>query len=285
MDKIKVLAMGAVVILAIAGISAAFLYTQGQEALEDKERFEVREDMSRSLTEVQSEAQNVLASVYRNLTEASVRLRTIGLNGTAARAVLNDLMANVNNAVDVVTIDVQGVIVAAEPAVYHEVEGTNISDQAQVRRMSDTMMPVMSDVFMMAEGFPAADMEVPVFTTDGRFNGSVSVALDMESMLRGIVNADLDTERFQFTCLHTNGLELYDTDEDQIGRNLFTDPAYANYTETLEFMHGITRQSQGYGTYEYYQTLDSRELVEKEVYWSSFGLYGAEWRLLVIHVL
>ncbi|MCG7843901.1 MAG: hypothetical protein MIO90_00540, partial [Methanomassiliicoccales archaeon] len=207
------------------------------------------------------------------------------LNGTAARAALNELMANVTYAVDVVTIDVNGIIVAAEPIAYHEVEGANISDQAQVRRMMETMMPVMSDVFIMAEGFPAADMEVPVFTADGRFNGSISVAMDMESMLGDMVNTHMDASKFQFTCLQTDGLELYDTDSDQIGRNLFTDPAYQNYTMALQFMHGVTSQGQGYGTYEYYQTLESKEMVEKEVYWSSFGLYGAEWRLLIIHVI
>ncbi|MHC1710335.1 MAG: hypothetical protein AB9819_08025 [Methanomassiliicoccales archaeon] len=80
-------------------------------------------------------------------------------------------------------------------------------------------------------------------------------------------------------------MEVYDTDEAQIGRNLFTDPAYANYTETLEFMHQVLGSSSGYGTYEYYDSLETGNLVAKEVFWTGFGLHGTYWTLMFIHVL
>lgn len=283
MDKMKVLAMTLVFVLVITGAGTVIFYLQGESALREKQSIAVREEMLTELSTVQSEAQDALRSANENLTEASILLRTTGLNGTAAREVLAHLLANVNFAVDVVTIDAKGSIVAAEPAKYHEAEGTNISQQPQVLRMMETMMPVMSDVFVMVEGFTATDIEVPVFTTDGRFNGSVSVTLDLEGMLRDMVGSSIDLDMFQFTCLQTDGMEVFDTDEDQIGRNLFTDPVYQNYTTTLAFMHMLVGESAGYGTYDYYRTLSSRELAEKEVYWSSFGMHGVEWRLLIIH--
>jgi branched-chain amino acid transport system substrate-binding protein len=187
--------------------------------------------------------------------------------------------------IDVVTIDTRGVIVASEPAAFQGVEGTNISDQSQVRMMLGNHLPVMSEVFMMAEGFMASDMELPVFTEDGRFNGSLSVTLDIEDIIRDIVEPLNLASGFQITCLQDDGLELYDTDEDQIGRNLFTDPVYENYTEVLEFMHELLGSNNGYGTYEYYESLESGKLVTKEVYWTSFGMYGMAWSLLYIHVL
>jgi hypothetical protein len=285
MDKMKWIVSALVMILVFAGAGTTIIYLNGEETRREKESLAVRTEMQAELSSIQQKIWGQLSSVSENLTKASIDLRITGLNGTEARAILNDLFVNVIYGIDVATIDIHGKIVAAEPEIYHDVEGTDISEQSQVQRMLETMMPVMSDVFVMAEGFTATDIEVPVFTNDGVFNGSVSVALDLESMIRDIVNASMDTERFQFTCLQTDGLEVYDTDEDQIGKNLFTDPAYENYTTVLDFMHDLIGKDQGYGTYEYYRTLESKELVGKEVYWSSVGMYGVDWRLLIIHAL
>lgn len=285
MDKLKWFALAFVSILVLAGIGTTIIYLKGEDTRRVNESLAVRMEMQTELSSIQHKVWGQLSSVSENLTKASMGLRTTGLNGTEARAILHDLIVNVTYEVDVVTIDVNGRIVAAEPERYHDVEGIDISGQSQVQRMLTTMMPVMSDVFVMAEGFTATDIEVPVFTTGGVFNGSVSVALDLESMIRDIVDASMDTDMFQFTCLQTDGLEVYDTDEDQIGRNLFTDPAYENYTEVLVFMHDLIKEDQGYGTYEYYRSLESKQLVGKEVYWSSVGMYGVDWRLLVIHAL
>ena len=111
------------------------------------------------------------------------------------------------------------------------------------------------------------------------------MALDLESLFHDIVAQSVDLSKYQFTCLQTDGMEVYDTDEAQIGRNLFTDPAYQNYTDVLQFMHGLLSQDHGYGNYQYYKTLASQELVKKEVYWTSVGMYGVEWRILMIHAI
>jgi hypothetical protein len=285
MEKGKLVALVIVVIIIVSGTGMAVLYVNGENARKDLERYSVRTDMQTELSSVQHQIWAELSSVSENLTKTSMKLSVTGLNGSGARAALNDLLNNLSCEVDVVTIDTHGIIVAAEPSIYSSAEGTDISGQSQVQKILLTRMPVMSDVFVMAEGFTATDIEVPVFTAEGKYNGSVSAALDLESMMRAIVNSSVDKTKFQFTCLQTDGLEVYDTDEDQVGRILFTDPVYQNYTTVLTFMHGLVGESNGYGTYEYYRTLESKQLVEKEVYWSSVGLYGVEWRLLLIHAM
>jgi branched-chain amino acid transport system substrate-binding protein len=285
MDKIKGLAILAVALLVMTAIGAAVLYTEVEDLRNEKERLAVREEVYRSLMSLESDVQDVLISANDNLVNAAAKLSDTGLNGTDARAIMNEALANMTYGVDMVTIDTHGVIVACEPVEYQGIEGTNISDQAQVIRMLSSHMPVMSEVFMMTEGFAASDMEVPIFTEDGTFNGSLSITLDIESIIRDKVEALNLTSGFQITCLQDDGLEVYDTDEDQIGRNLFTDPIYENYTETLAFMHEMLGSSNGYGTYEYYESVDSGNLVSKEVYWSSFGMHGISWTLMFIHVL
>jgi hypothetical protein len=275
----------AVALMVVASAMAAVFYMQGENLRHERDELAVREDVYRALMALQSDLQDEIVLANGELAKGTARLSGIGLNGTAAREVMNEVLSNVTYGIDAVTIDPHGVIVASEPLAYHGAEGVNISGQEQVQRMITAHMPVMSDVFMMVEGFMASDLQLPVFDAEGRFIGSLSVTLDIESMLRDKVEALDLAAGFQITCLQDDGLEVYDTDEEQIGRNLFTDPAYANYTETLEFMHQVLGSSSGYGTYEYYESLGSGELVTKEVYWTGFGMHGMSWTLLFIHVL
>jgi len=283
--RAKVLAVALVAVIVMAGAGIGLLYVHGEEALRERDDIAARQEMLASLSMIQSGADEAFQHAYRELTNASAALRATGLEGERARAVLSALAARVPHAVDAVTVNTSGIIVTAMPEEYQDAEGVDISDQPQVRYMLDHKMPVMSDVFIMVEGFAASDFEVPVFDGEGRFNGSVSVTLDISGMMMELVERHLDLDRFQFTCLQIDGTESYDTDDSQIGRNLFTDPAYQNHTAVLETMERVVTEGQGYATYRYYRTLGSEELVDKETYWASTGMFGASWRLMVIRAL
>lgn len=285
LPKVQGFSVVLVLLLVMSGIGFTVLYVQNAGSAKERSELTAKVEMTSALNNIQAWAWSELVKADENLTKASVSLRSTGLNGTAARAIMTGLLENMTYGVDIVTVDDGGTIVAAEPSEYRSSEGEYIGDQAQVVRLHETLMPVLSDVFTMVEGFEAADMQVPVFDHENMFIGSVSVTLNLQEMLEDIVKEDLAGTVFQFTCLQTDGAELYDTDEGQIGRNLFTDPIYQNYTETLAFMHQVVQASQGHGTYQYYRSVASGELVNKEVYWSSFGIHGTEWRLLVIRAI
>jgi hypothetical protein len=285
LPKVQGFTVVLILLLVMSGIGFTVLYAQNTGSAKERSDLTARVAMAEALNSIQARAWSELVRADENLTQASIDLRSTGLNGTAARTIMNGLRENLTYGVDIVTVDVNGTIVAAEPSYYQGSEGRYIGDQAQVVRLHQTLMPVMSKVFAMVEGFEAADMQVPVFDQEGRFIGSVSVTLNLQEMLKDIVNEELAGTSFQFTCLQTDGTELYDTDEGQIGRNLFTDPIYQNYTETLTFMRQVVQTPQGHGAYQYYRSVASGELVNKEVYWSSFGLYGTEWRLLMIRAM
>ncbi len=285
LPKVQGFSIVLVLLLVMSGIGFTVLYVQSANSAKEKSDLTAKVEMTEALNSIQARAWSELVKADENLTKASVSLRSTGLNGTAARAIMTGLLENISYGVDIVTVDSDGRIVAAEPSKYQSSEGEDIGGQAQVVRLHETLMPVMSDVFTMVEGFEATDMQVPVFDQGGKFVGSISVTINLQEMLKDIVGEELAGTSFQFTCLQTDGAELYDTDESQIGRNLFTDPIYQNYTETLTFMHQVVLVSQGHGTYQYYRSVASGELVNKEVYWSSFGLHGAEWRLLVIRAM
>lgn len=241
LPKVQGFTVVLVLLLVMSGIGFTVLYAQSTGSAKERSELTARVEMTEALNSIQARAWSELVQADENLTQASIDLRSTGLNGTAARAIMNGLLENLTYGVDIVTVDANGTIVAAEPSDYQGSEGRDIGDQAQVVRLHQTLMPVMSKVFAMVEGFEAADMQVPVFDQEGRFIGSVSVTLNLQEMLKDIVNEELAGTSFQFTCLQTDGAELYDTDEAQVGRNLFTDPIYQNYTETLAFMRQVVQ--------------------------------------------
>jgi hypothetical protein len=285
LPKVQGFTVVLVLLVIVSGIGLTVTYLQDHGLARERDEAAAQVEMTGSLNAIQARAWSELVRAEENLTAASLSLRSTGLNGSEARAVLMSVKENLTYGVDVVTIDRNGIIVAAMPTEYQGSEGADISGQAQVARMRETMMPVMSDVFRMVEGFEATDLQVPVFDQTGAFEGSVSVTLNLQQMVKDITTEELNGTAFQFTCLQTDGAEIYDSDEGQIGRNLFTDPIYQNYTETLAFMHQVVQTSQGEGAYNYYRSVASGELVNKQVFWSSFGLHGAEWRLLVIRAM
>jgi hypothetical protein len=283
--KARILAVALVAVVVIFAVGMSLLYLQNESTMKEMDRIAIKQEMRDTLDRIGSAVWSEMGNITKHLNKASDELRTTGLDGEDARAVLADLKAKLPYAVDVVTIDRTGVIVAAYPSEYSDVEGVDISDQPQVQEMLRTMRPVASDVFVMAEGFPASDMESPVFDPSGMFIGSVSAAIDLSAMMKDIVDACLDRERFQFTCLQIDGTEIYDSDGAQIGKNLFNDSVYADHPEMLEFMQSVVDQRDGYGTYRFYRSLDSQDLVDKQAYWTSFGMTEANWRLMVIHVM
>ena len=167
MDRMRLTAVVLIIALIFSVAGSALVIMQKDDVQKERNGETAKVEMQATLSEVQVKVWAEFRSVSENLTAASALLKTTGLNGTAARAVLSGLFANVSYGVDVITINASGVAVAAMPSKYVSIEGKDISNQSQVQRMLSTKMPVMSDVFVMAEGFTAADIEVPVFTASG----------------------------------------------------------------------------------------------------------------------
>jgi hypothetical protein len=85
--------------------------------------------------------------------------------------------------------------------------------------------------------------------------------------------------------MQTNGTLLYDPDPVQQGKNLFTDPIYVDYPTVQAFVHQVASEEAGYGTYQYHENTVAGNIVNKEAYWTTTGIYGAQWRLVLLHVL
>lgn len=229
--------------------------------------------------DLQRDIQNELDRMDRDLFAAAGELSRTGLDGEEARRILSGLAASYPYVADACTVDKNGNIVAVEPAAYHEFAGSDISGQEQVRRLWETGGPVLSSVFTAVEGFPAVDLERPVFRQN-ELIGSVSLLIKPEQFFASFALPELQRQQPEMMVMQKDGYIVYDSDSSQIGRNVFTDPFYQDYTGLPALTRRTVADRAGVGTYTPPGQPSQKQVVKKSV-WTTVGLYGTEWRLII----
>lgn len=231
---------------------------------------------------------NGIASTLREadaaLARAATELAHTGLRGEPARQVLADLCNRFAFAVDCAAVDARGIMVTVEPAAYRSVEGADISEQKQIIHLHATRRPVLSEAFRAVEGFDAIDLEHPVLTPDGQLLGSVSLLARTGTLLGHIIEPQVQGMPVDVWVMQPDGYLLYDPDEEEIGRNVFTDPLYQPFTQLLALVRRIAAEQSGSGRYEFLGR-SLRQPVTKEAYWTTVGLHGRKWRVVLTHVV
>lgn len=219
-----------------------------------------------------------------DLADASRQMSKTPLRGLDARRILRDLCDGRPYVVDCAAVNVKGIMVTIEPERYQRYEGTDISGQQQVAQLLSTKKPVFSHVFRAEEGFDAVDLEHPVFNKKKELIGSVSMLIRPEVLLASVIEPLLRGIPTEVWAMQKDGRILYDARKEEIGKMLFSDPMYKPFTGLLAIGERISKEPQGRGTYEFYEK-GSAKPVRKEAFWSTIGLYGIEWRLVITRYL
>lgn len=240
-------------------------------------------DAAMLLIHLQSDITVALEALDGRLSHAAYSLGSTGLNDAAARGTLLNLSATDSSIVDCTISDANGTILAAEPAAYHSVEGTDLRDQPNVRHILTTKRPIMSEVITVAEGFPAAVISTPIFTNESRFVGFASIVFRPQVLIAGIAEPAANGTPYQVMVIQTDGRVIYDTDPAQIGKMTFEDPLYADSPDLQDAARRVTDER--YGTAAYGFSADGAETVQKAITWTTAGLHGVEWRVAVIRVV
>jgi hypothetical protein len=235
------------------------------------------------LIQQQADIQGSLNDMDMALASASRQLSAVGLEGANARKVLQNLTNSSHHFAEAVTISPQGKIVAAEPAIYNSSVGTDISQQEATVRLLETRNPHLSQVFPMVEGFNAFVMIYPVFSSTGAFMGGISASIKPADFLGAIISPKLKGTNYSAWLIQKDGLVLYDPDPSQVGKMLFDDPIYQPYPQLLNLGRTMVLERSGIGAYVFLTKAHDKN-VTKEVYWTTVGLQGTEWRLAVTQI-
>jgi hypothetical protein len=226
----------------------------------------------------------LLKRVDGSIASAARELSTTGLEGAGALGVLHLLCKSNPLAVDCVTVNREGKILLVQPSDYRGNEGKEIGSQEQMRKLRETVSPVMSELFRSVEGYTAIDVEHPVLSKSGDFTGSVSILFKPEALLPAVVEPVVGMVPVEVWVMQTDGRILYSGRPKERGTALFEDPLYKPYPQLIALGSTIVKEKAGSGVYESAEE-DTKRPIEKRTLWTTVGLYGTEWRVVASSVV
>lgn len=235
----------------------------------------------RILQSIRQNVQNELNKMDQDAAAAAEKLSESTLTETQIRPALSGILQGRPYIADAALINRTGTLQFIEPEEYQRFEGSDISGQEQVIRLFQTEKPVLSQEFMSIEGFGAADLEQPVFSQDGQITAAFSVLLRPDELLSSIISPIVRDTPFSVTVVQPDGLDIFDTDAGQIGKNTFMDPAYQSFPKLIDLARVVTAKPTGSGQYEYLDAT-SNQTVSKKAVWDTVALHGTEWRIVLI---
>jgi hypothetical protein len=268
-----------ILLLSANGIAASGNTTNNAAGI--KTSADLNNDAALSLLQLQSEIQGKLSDQDALAEKAAVQLSGTGLDGEKTREILRGLADSGFD--EATTISPQESIVAAEPAAYQAWQGTNISDPGWAEFLK-SKSPYQTSVFRAVEGYDAVALIHPIFSQAGEFSGALSALIKPGEFLKGIIDPELSGTPFTAWIMQKDGLIVYDADPSQEGLMLFQDPLYQPYPSLLEIGKKMVENRSGKGSY-YFLNKEHNQNVTKDVYWTTFGLHGSEFRLALIHVV
>lgn len=111
--------------------------------------------------------------------------------------------------------------------------------------------------------------------------GVLTVVLELEGVFPAAFAFDPKASPYQVWCMDEEGAIVYDEDEAQIGKVLFTDAMYAGYPELLALGAKIRGEPWGVGTYRFLAR-DAGRPIHKIASWARLTpAPGLEWKLVV----
>ena len=177
------------------------------------------------------------------------------------------------------TVSRDGIVMSAAPKNHAGFVGTNLSGQPAVRMANAKHAPMISSVFKMVEGFNAVSQSYPVFSPAGEYLGFTDITYAPEVFLVRQIEPVTNGTMYDVWVVQTDGTEIYDTSPEEIGKNILTDPAYAD-PALRTISTRIVQEPSGTGSYTFWDREWNRNIT-KMAAWDTAGIDGTEWRVVV----
>ncbi len=222
---------------------------------------------------------NGLTDLKTGIANNSRSLAATGLTGPEAEAVLEQNLLTFPWAYSSLVISPEGIVVAAVPKNYAGMVGEDLSWQPEVQKANTDRTPVISGVFLMAEGFTGISQSYPIFSASGEYLGYTDITYAPETFLAHHIDPVISGTDYDVWVTQVDGTVIYDTTKEEIGKNLFSDPVYAD-PALQEIFRRIVDDLAGRGEYTFLDRNWNRP-VTKTAAWSTAGIDGTSWRVVV----
>jgi hypothetical protein len=220
-----------------------------------------------------------LAEIEGTLSTTSQALTVSGLTGPSAEKALDENYLIYPWAVSSVVISKDGIVTAAVPKNSAGGVGNNLAAMAPVIAANEKKMPLVSGVFTTVEGIDAISQSFPVYSLRQEYVGYVDITYEPQVFLERQIRNVTIGPWYSVWVAQADGTQLYDEKFEEIGKNILTDPSYAD-PSLHATLSRIANEKSGNGTYSYWDSKWNR-IVTKEAVWETAGVDGAEWRVVV----
>lgn len=235
-----------------------------------------------SLNQFVPQLQSTLTRIDANLSRALDKKRgTLNTEGEI-RSLLTDILRREPAVITASYIDLTGILRYIEPREYKNVEGSNISAQKHVISMMKKPEPVFSQGFKAVEGFTAVVIAHPVPGSAKGYHGSINLILRPEFIIEPLLKNLSIPPEYELWVMQTDGQIIYDSDSDEIGRMLFSDPLYADYESLRQLGKKIAANPSGQGEY-IFEAPGKKGKAIKTAAWDTVKLHKREWRVVLTH--
>lgn len=229
---------------------------------------------------------NIISGLTNLDEKNAISAEKIGKDGIDADNVtgyLNDKIRSTPSTISSLVIDPDGRVVAAAPRIFEDIVGDDISDQEIVRYANEVQHPVVSEVFLMKEGFYGISQSYPIFDENGDYLGYTDITYRPEVFLRQFIIPVVEENPYDIMIMQTDGLLVYESDEEEIGKNALTDPLYSD-PQVHQAALDMTANRSGIVTYQFWNHKWDKTITRQAV-WDTLTFDDQEWRIVVIRDL
>jgi hypothetical protein len=140
---------------------------------------------------------------------------------------------------------------------------------------------MLSQMFTAVEGIDAVVIIWPILSQNGDSMGSLPALFQPEKLFATTAEPILEGTGIALNVMQLDGLTIYDSEGNETGKNLFTDPTFQTYTALVALGHRMVAEESGSGSYTYISQ-STGKTVKKQVFWASVSLHGTTWRLAAV---
>jgi hypothetical protein len=167
-----------------------------------------------------------------------------------------------------------------QPESFESVKGENLLWQEHINDTINTKLYSGFRFINAVEGQHAIDAEMPVFSNDGAFLGTVSLMFNNSQFFERVLapyQPGGDSKLWMSKA--DDGTILYETDSSQMFLNK-SSAMYQDYPELLALFDRMTSERTSYGTYEFLDQSHG-EAIKKGCYWTTIPNKGMDMRIIL----
>jgi len=226
---------------------------------------------------IQSEMDNITLSVWN----ASRELDGVDVSNSSMDLTLLRLRRDIPLSFEVGRFDENDIRIASTS----DTEKTPGTAKATIHYTKEELQAagancIISNYGQAGFGESGVTVTAPVYDAEGQYNGTLRVVINTGYLFSGIAEYLRSEYGYTIWVVQNDGLQIYDENTEEIGRNILTDPLYQTVS-IQNIVHDILDNERGNASYIFFDVAWSDYTQMNSVWETIIPGYGMKWRLVL----